>query len=62
MSKVSTIQISARTKRELRRFSKGREPYEKVIRRLITLAEKDRFHERQKRILRTEKFVPLDEV
>jgi len=46
----------------LKRIGRKGETYDELIRRLITIAEKAEFIQRQHRILKSEEFVPLDDL
>lgn len=59
---LTTIQIEKMTREELKRYGSKGEKYDQIIKRLIELAKRHEFYERQKRILETEEFVPLDEI
>ena len=59
---LTTIQIESSTREELKKYGIKGEKYDKIIKRLVEIAKRHEFYERQKRILETEEFVPLDKV
>lgn len=59
---VTTIQISAETRNELRGFGKKGETYDMVIHKLMEITKRVKFFEEIDHILETEEFVPLDDV
>lgn len=62
MSSTTTIQISRETRDELRKQGFKGETYDEILHKLIELAKHEMFLERQKRILETEEFIPLEKV
>ena len=58
---LTTIPISKETRDRLKRIASKGETYDELLDRLITDAEARLVYERQRRILETEEFVPLDE-
>lgn len=60
--KATTVMISQETRDELKKQGFKGETYDEIIRKLIELAKKQVFYERQKRILETEEFVALAKV
>ena len=59
---LTTIQIETSTREELKKYGIKGEKYDEIIKRLVELARRQEFYERQKRILETEEFVPLDKI
>jgi hypothetical protein len=62
MADNTTISIRRETKELLREFGKKGETYDEIIRRLIERVSLKELDERWNRILREEKFIPLDEL
>lgn len=62
MSDVTTISVSKETKELLREFGKKGQTYDEIIRHLIERASIKELDERWNRILREERFIPLDEL
>lgn len=58
---VTTIPVSTDVRERLKRLASKGETYDALLRRLIQDAEARMLYEREKRILETEEFVPLDE-
>ncbi|VVB66250.1 Uncharacterised protein [Candidatus Gugararchaeum adminiculabundum] len=56
----TTIAIGTSTRESLRMFGRKGETYDEIIKKLMGVARLHGFLEEQKRILREEKFVPLD--
>lgn len=59
---LTTIPISREVRDRLKRLAGKGETYDELLRRLIEDAELRLLYERERRILETEEFVPLDEV
>jgi hypothetical protein len=59
---VTTIQLSAETRDELREFGKKGESYDMVIHKLMDVAKRVAFFEEIDHIVETEEFVPLDKI
>ena len=59
---LTTIQVETSTREELKKYGIKGEKYDKIIRRLVEIARRQEFYERQKRILETEEFVHLDKI
>ena len=62
MQSLTTIPVSRATRDKLKRLGSKGETYDAILRRLLESAEDRLFYGRQKRILETSEFVPLDEV
>lgn len=62
MGDTITIPLSKSTRDLLKQFGRKGETYDELVRRLLAMAEKVEFAERQNRILSEEEFTPLDEV
>ena len=62
MSDLTTIPLTKETRDMLKRIGRKGETYDELIRRLITIVEKAEFIQRQHRILKSEEFVPLDDL
>ena len=60
MSGLTTIRISTSTRDDLKDLGFKDETYEKILRRLVKQARLQAVYEREKRILETEEFAPLD--
>jgi predicted CopG family antitoxin len=58
----TTIAISKDIKEKLNAFGAKGETYNELIAQLIEIAEKSEFLEKQKSILRTERFVSVDKL
>ncbi len=61
MMSTTTIPISREVRDRLKRLASKGETYDALLRRMIADAEARLLYEREKRILETEEFVPLDE-
>ena len=59
---ITTIQVSTEVRDRLKRLAAKDETYDALLRRMIRDSEGRLLYEREKRILETEEFVPLDEV
>ena len=62
MSETTTIPLTKETRDLLKRYGQKGETYDELIRRLLEVAEQVEFARRQKRILKEEEFVPLDQI
>jgi predicted CopG family antitoxin len=62
MSTTTTIAISYETKEVLRQLGEKDESYEDVIQKLIKEASLKKLDERWNKILKEDKFIPLDEL
>ena len=60
MMSLTTIPVSAELRDRLKRLATKGETYDTLLRRLVEDAEMRMVYEREKRILETEEFVPLD--
>ena len=58
---LTTIPISRDVRERLKRLASKGETYDALLRRLVAMAEARILYERERRILETEEFVPLDE-
>jgi predicted CopG family antitoxin len=58
---ITTIPISTEVRDQLKRLASKGETYDDLLRRLVADARARLLYEREKRILETEEFVPLDE-
>lgn len=58
---VTTIPVSTTVRDRLRKLASKGETCDSLLRRLIEDAEARMLYEREKRILESEEFVPLDE-
>lgn len=61
MMSTTTIPVSNEVRDQLRRLASKGETYDALLRRLIEDAKARLLYERERRILETEEFVPLDE-
>jgi len=57
---MTTIRVSVNTRNRLKRLASKGQTYEDLLRRLLDDAEMRMLYEREKRILETEEFIPLD--
>ncbi|MBI5060786.1 MAG: hypothetical protein HZB67_00560 [Candidatus Aenigmarchaeota archaeon] len=62
MTENTTIQVKKETREMLKRYGYKDETYDRIISRLVKIANRQLFYEKQKKILMTERFVPLDEI
>jgi hypothetical protein len=62
MGETTTIPLTKETRDLLKQFGQKGETYDELIRRLLEVAQRVEFANRQKRILEEEEFVPLDQV
>lgn len=62
MADTTTISLRRETRELLREFGRKGESYDKIVRRLIERASLKELDERWNRILRDERFIPLDEL
>ena len=62
MSDMTTISLRKETKELLKEFGKKGDTYDDILRRLVEQASMRELDERWNRILRDEKFIPLDEL
>ncbi len=62
MGETTTIPLTKETRDLLKRYGQKGETYDELIRRLLQIAEQMEFARRQRRILETEEFVPLDQI
>ncbi len=60
MMSTTTIPVSTEVRDQLKRLASKGETYDALLRRLIEDAEARILYQREKRILGTEEFVPLD--
>ncbi len=58
---LTTIPVSKEIRDRLKRLATKGETYDELLRRLIEDGELRLLYERERRILETEEFVPLDE-
>ena len=58
---LTKIPVSKEVRDQLRRLASQGETYDDLLRRLIEDAGARLFYDREKRILETEEFIPLDE-
>ena len=59
---TTTIAINVKTRDMLKEIGKKGETYDEVIRKALKIAKRELFFERQDKILKSEEFVPLDEL
>jgi len=62
MKQLTTIQIEKETREELKQFGTKDQTYNDIIEKMMELASRQLFYERQKLILKNEEFVPLEKV
>ncbi len=58
---ITTIPVTTEVRERLKKIASKGETYDAVLRRLMEVAEARMLYERERRILETEEFVPLDE-
>jgi Arc/MetJ family transcription regulator len=58
--RLTTIPVSTEVRDRLKRLATKGETYDALLRRMVTEVEMRMLHDREKRILETEEFVPLD--
>lgn len=59
---LTTIPVSKEVRDRLKRLAAKGETYDELLRRLVEDGEMRLLYERERRILETEEFIPLDEV
>ena len=59
---TTTIAIQEKTRDLLKQMGKKGETYDDIIQKAIEVARKEFFFERQDKILKSEEFVPLEEI
>ncbi|MFQ5839026.1 MAG: hypothetical protein ACE5HJ_09660 [Thermoplasmata archaeon] len=59
---LTTIPVSKEVRDRLKRLAAKGETYDELLRRLVEDGERRLLYERERRILETEEFIPLDEV
>lgn len=59
---LTTIQIEKETRESLKRFGKKDDTYDKILKKLMQIAAMYSLHEDAKRILKEERFVPLEKI
>jgi len=59
---MTTIQLNKETREQIKKFGFKDETYDQILERLMKLAQRQMFFERQKAILKNEEFVPLDKI
>ena len=59
---LTTIQIEKETREELKKYGRKDETYNQIIKQLMEIAERQLFYKKQKRILKEERFVPLEDL
>ena len=62
MKNMTTIQVEKGTRETLKHFGMKDETYDEILKRMIEIARRYAFFERQKMILREEEFVPLEKI
>lgn len=62
MNNLTTIQIDKETREELKQFGVKDETYDEILKKMMEMARKQMFFDRQRQILRTEEFVPLERI
>jgi predicted CopG family antitoxin len=62
MAETTTISVKTETKRLLAEFGKKGDSYDQIIRRLVERASMKELDERWNRILKEDKFIPLEEL
>ena len=59
---LTTIQLKQETREKLKKYGRKDETYDEIIKRLVSIADRHLFYDEQKRILKEERFVPLEEI
>ena len=59
---LTTIQIKKETRENIKRYGKKDDTYDKILGRLVEIADRQLFYEKQKRILKEERFFSLEEI
>ena len=59
---TTTIAINVKTRDMLKEIGKKGETYDELIKKALEIAKRELFFERQDKILKSEEFVPLDEL
>jgi len=59
---LTTIQIEKQTREDLKQFGTKDETYNEILEKMMELASRQLFYERQRLILKNERFVPLEKV
>jgi hypothetical protein len=59
---LTTIQIKKETREDLKKYGRKDETYDKIIKRLVDIVDRQMFFDKQKKILKEERFVSLDEI
>ncbi len=59
---MTTIQISVKTRDRLKRLALKGQTYDEILKQLIDNAEVRMLYDRERRILESEEFTPLDEI
>ena len=62
MSDITTIPLKKKTRDQLKKFGQKGETYDTVIKKLMSIAEQNKFYLAQKRILDEEEFLLIDEI
>ena len=62
MKHLTTIQIEKQTREDLKQFGTKDETYNEILEKMMELASRQLFYERQRLILKNERFVPLEKV
>jgi len=59
---LTTIQIEKGTREKLKHFGMKDETYDQILKKLMDIASLHLLHKDAKRILKEERFVPLDKI
>ena len=59
---LTTIHIKTETREELKKYGRKAETYDEIIKKLVEIANRQLFYDKQKRILNEERFVPLEDL
>jgi hypothetical protein len=62
MENMTTIQVDKNTREELKQFGMKDDTYDEILRKMMEMARKQMFFDRQKQILKDEEFVPLGKI
>ena len=62
MKQLTTIQIEKQTREELKQFGTKDDTYNEILEKMMEMARKQLFFERQRLILKNEEFVPLGKI
>ncbi|MBI4895096.1 MAG: hypothetical protein HY831_01250 [Candidatus Aenigmarchaeota archaeon] len=59
---MTTIQIDKNTREMMKKYGRKDETYDIIIKRLVNIADRQLFFDKQKQILKEERFVPFEDI